>query len=125
MKVSRQLFVLNPQVDSPLFAATIAAAAASLQLYQEDPVHQPLGLNLSQWYDSIRCCYSDIRKCDCVLTETHVTWTTSIVVYYTVTLSVEASSIGLWESLNCFAIFTQPPYSFAVCLVSDRLCLFT
>ena len=35
--------VLNPQVDSPPFSATVAAAAL-LQLYQEDPVHKPLGL---------------------------------------------------------------------------------
>ena len=32
---------IDSQVDSPLFAATVAAAAP-LQLYQEDPVHQPL-----------------------------------------------------------------------------------
>ena len=36
---------LNPQVDSPLFAATVATAAP-LQLYQEDRVHQPLCLNV-------------------------------------------------------------------------------
>ena len=35
----------NPQVDSPPFAATVAAAGP-LQLYQEDPVHQPLGLSV-------------------------------------------------------------------------------
>ena len=34
---------LSPQVDSPPFAATVAAAVP-LQLYHEDPVHQPLGL---------------------------------------------------------------------------------
>ena len=40
------------QVDSPLFAA-IVAAAAPLQLCQEDPVHQPLGLTeicMTIWY---------------------------------------------------------------------------
>ena len=36
---------LNPKVDIPPFAATVAAAA--LQLYQVDPVHQPWGLNAS------------------------------------------------------------------------------
>ena len=35
--------VLNPQVDSPPFSATVGAPAL-LQLYQEDPVHKPLGL---------------------------------------------------------------------------------
>ena len=28
-----------------------------------------------------------------------------------------------WDSLNCFAIFTQPPYSLAACLACSRLCL--
>ena len=45
----------------------------------------------------------------------------SKVVYYTVTLSIEASPMGLWDSLNHFTIFTQPPYSFAACLASSRL----
>ena len=36
---------LNPKVDSPPFAGTVAAAAP-LQLYQKDLVHQPLGLIL-------------------------------------------------------------------------------
>ena len=36
------IMALNPHVDSQLFAANVAAP---LQLYQEDPVHQPLGLN--------------------------------------------------------------------------------
>ena len=35
---------LTPKVDIPLFAAT-AAAAAPVQHYQVDPVHQPLGLS--------------------------------------------------------------------------------
>ena len=35
------LIHLNPKVHSPPFAATVAAAP--LQLYQEDPVCQPLG----------------------------------------------------------------------------------
>ena len=35
---------LHPKVDSPPFAATVAAAAMPLQHYQVDPVHQPLGL---------------------------------------------------------------------------------
>ena len=35
--------MLNPKVDSPPFAATVTAAAP-LQHYQVDPVHQPLGL---------------------------------------------------------------------------------
>ena len=35
--------LLNPKVGSPSFAA--AAAAAPLQHYQVDPVHQPLGLS--------------------------------------------------------------------------------
>ena len=34
---------LNPKVDRPQFAATVAAAVP-LQHYQIDPVHQPLGL---------------------------------------------------------------------------------
>ena len=38
-----QLVNLNPKVHSPPFAATVAAAEP-LQLYQEDPVCQPLGL---------------------------------------------------------------------------------
>ena len=42
----RMMLNLNPQVDSPLFAAT-AAAAVPLQLYHKDPVHQPLGLSLN------------------------------------------------------------------------------
>ena len=33
---------LNPKVDTPPFATTVAAA---LQLYQVDPVHQPWGLS--------------------------------------------------------------------------------
>ena len=37
------LCCLNPKVDSPPFAA-IVAAAAPLQHYQLDPVNQPLGL---------------------------------------------------------------------------------
>ena len=40
-------FILNPQGDRPPFDVTIAGAAP-LQLYQEDPVHQPLGLKLQQ-----------------------------------------------------------------------------
>ena len=36
------LKLLNPKVHSPLFAATVAP----LQLYQEDPVCQRLGLNV-------------------------------------------------------------------------------
>ena len=36
------VMVLNPKVDSPPFATT--AAAAPLQYYQVDPVHQFLGL---------------------------------------------------------------------------------
>ena len=35
---------LNPQVDTPPFAATVTAAAP-IQLYQVDPVHQSWGLN--------------------------------------------------------------------------------
>ena len=35
--------VLNPQIDSTTISATVAAAAF-LQLYQEDPVHKPMGL---------------------------------------------------------------------------------
>ena len=35
--------VLNPQIDSPPISATVGAAAF-LQLYQEDPVHKPMGL---------------------------------------------------------------------------------
>ena len=34
--------LLNPKVDSPPFAATVAASAP-VQYYQVDPVHQPLG----------------------------------------------------------------------------------
>ena len=34
------------------------------------------------------------------------------VVYNTVTLSIEASPMGLSDSVNCFTIFTQPPHSF-------------
>ena len=37
---------LNPKVHSPPFAAT-AITAVPLQLYQEDPVCQQLGLRLS------------------------------------------------------------------------------
>ena len=33
--------------------------------------------------------------------------------------------MGLSDSLNHFTIFTQPPRSFAACLASGRLCLFT
>ena len=36
---------VNPKVDSPPFAATVAAAAP-LQHYQVDTVHQPLGLTM-------------------------------------------------------------------------------
>ena len=38
---------LNPKVDTPPFAATIAAAAAPLQLYQYqgDLVHQPWSIS--------------------------------------------------------------------------------
>ena len=36
---------LNPKVDSPPFAATVAAAAP-LQHYQVDPVHKPLDLSI-------------------------------------------------------------------------------
>ena len=39
-----QIQGLNPKVDSPPFAATVAAAAP-LQHYQVDPVHQPWGLS--------------------------------------------------------------------------------
>ena len=35
------------------------------------------------------------------------------------------ASMGLWDSLNCFAIFTQPPYAFDTCLASSSSCLFT
>ena len=35
--------MLNPKVDSPPFAATVAAAVP-LQLYQVDTAHQPMGL---------------------------------------------------------------------------------
>ena len=35
--------ILNPKVDSPLSAATVAAAVP-LHYYQLDPVHQSLGL---------------------------------------------------------------------------------
>ena len=35
--------VLNPKIDTPPFAAAVAAAAP-LQLYHVDPVHQPWGL---------------------------------------------------------------------------------
>ena len=48
-----------------------------------------------------------------------------VVIYYTVTLSPEASPMGLWDSLNRCTIFNQPPYSFAACLVRSQLCLFT
>ena len=40
--------LLNPKVDSPQFAATVAAAAP-LQHYQIDPVHQPLDLSNFTW----------------------------------------------------------------------------
>ena len=33
--------------------------------------------------------------------------------------------LGLWDSLNGFTIFAQPPYSFASCLANIRLWLFT
>ena len=41
---------LNPNVDSPLFAVSVAAA---LYHYQVDPVHQPWGLStvVSHYYD--------------------------------------------------------------------------
>ena len=42
--IHTKYFNLNPQVDSPPFAATVVAAAA-IQYYQEDPVLQSLGLN--------------------------------------------------------------------------------
>ena len=48
--LSNQPSCLNPKVDSPLFAATVAAAAP-LQHNQVDPVHQPLGL--SSWIAEI------------------------------------------------------------------------
>ena len=35
------------------------------------------------------------------------------------------ATLGLWDSLNHFTIFTQPPYSFAPCQASGRLCMFT
>ena len=38
-----QVSPLNSKDNSPPFAATVAAAAP-LQHYQEDPVHQPWGL---------------------------------------------------------------------------------
>ena len=43
------------------------------------------------------------------------------VVYYTVALSTDVSPLGLWDSLNRFTVFTQPPYLFAACLVSVDL----
>ena len=42
---------LNPQVHTPPFAATVAVP---LQLYQEDPVHQSLGLTLN--FSQLHCC---------------------------------------------------------------------
>ena len=42
----------------------------------------------------------------------------SKVVHSTVTLSIEASPMGLRDSLNRFTIFTQPPYSFAAWLAT-------
>ena len=40
----------TPKVDSPPFDATVAAAALSTALYQEDPVYHPLGLGLTHIY---------------------------------------------------------------------------
>ena len=48
-----------------------------------------------------------------------------VLVYNTVILSIEASPLGLRDSLNLITIFFQPPYSFVACLASSRLCLFT
>ena len=58
---------LNPKVDSPPYATTVAGAAA-LQCYQEDPVHQPWGLRCElfcefqyvetwQQYNYIKFCF--------------------------------------------------------------------
>ena len=53
--------------------------------------------------------------------------TIQVVVYYTVSLSIEVNPMGLCDSLNRFTLFTQPPCCILVCciLVSGRLCLFT
>ena len=41
--------------------------------------------------------------------------------YYTVILFLEASPMGLWDSLNCFTIVIQPPLSFVACLASSGI----
>ena len=43
--------VVNPNVNTPLFAATVVAAA--LQLYQVDPVHKPWGLRMTTCVEQI------------------------------------------------------------------------
>ena len=53
------------------------------------------------------------------------TMQSKVAVYNTVTLSSEANSFRLWDSLNYFILFTQPPSTFAGCLASSRMRLLT
>ena len=43
---------LNPKVNSPPFAATVAAAAPQQHLPGTNPVHQLLGLSIEVEYDA-------------------------------------------------------------------------
>ena len=46
-----------------------------------------------------------------------------VTVYCSVIPLIEARFMGLWDSLNCFTNFTQPPYSVTACLACSRFCL--
>ena len=63
--------VLNPQVDSPPFAATVVAAVP-LQLYQEDPVYHPSGLSTNRpIYLSTDALFFKLRKKTQVIAVVH------------------------------------------------------
>ena len=57
----------------------------------------------------------------CILYTGTLLWKESkVIVCCTVSLSVEAGPMDLWDSLDHFTIFFQPLYLFAACLASGR-----